>query len=183
MAIEPAAISAAPPTTMSRVELTAPDRPAASAKGTVSPSDMPMTTSRTKSPAVKCFSTCGVSGIVCSNLRMGFEIEPGLAYHLAFSAVGELAERLGQRKPQGTPDFHPHFGSDLVDAAGLVTQKIEADDFEDTLPVSPGAHIDVADVGEFGDQAGNNAGLLAHLAQGGLVGLFIFIDQALGQRE
>jgi hypothetical protein len=35
----------------------APDRPAASANGTVSPSDMPMTTSRTVSPAVKCFST------------------------------------------------------------------------------------------------------------------------------
>src|SRR5437879_4682816 len=45
------------------VELTAPERPAARANGTVNPSDMPITISRTVSPAVKCCSICGVCGI------------------------------------------------------------------------------------------------------------------------
>jgi hypothetical protein len=42
----------------------APVRPAARAKGTVKPSDMPMTMSRTVLLAVKCFSMCGVIGMV-----------------------------------------------------------------------------------------------------------------------
>ena len=41
---------------------TAPDRPAANAKGTVSPSAVPMTRSRTTSFWVKCFSSCGGPG-------------------------------------------------------------------------------------------------------------------------
>jgi hypothetical protein len=57
--MEPAAISADPATTISQWFCTAPDRPAASAKGTVRPSDMPMTTSRTISDPVKCCSKCG----------------------------------------------------------------------------------------------------------------------------
>src|ERR1700694_1418383 len=48
------------------VELTAPERPAARANGTVNPSDMPITMSRTASPAVKCRSICGVCGITFS---------------------------------------------------------------------------------------------------------------------
>src|SRR5207245_8865178 len=60
---EPAATSARPPTRIIRVFCTAPKSPAARANGTVSPSDMPITTSRTKLPAVKCFSTCGARGI------------------------------------------------------------------------------------------------------------------------
>src|SRR5260370_28339274 len=67
MAIEPAAISASRAVTTRRVALalavTAPDMPAAKAKGTVRPSAMPMTTSRTLALAVKCDSTCGVAGI------------------------------------------------------------------------------------------------------------------------
>src|SRR5450432_3277025 len=63
MAMEPAAISAKPATTMMRVVMSAPDNPAASANGTVSPSAIPITTSRTNSEAVKCVSTCGVCGI------------------------------------------------------------------------------------------------------------------------
>src|SRR5437868_299890 len=42
---------------------TAPERPAARAKGTVRPSDIPITTSRTASLAVKWCSMCGVCGI------------------------------------------------------------------------------------------------------------------------
>jgi hypothetical protein len=41
----------------------APVMPAASAKGTVNPSAMPMTTSRTLALAVKCDSTCGELGM------------------------------------------------------------------------------------------------------------------------
>src|SRR6476659_6769244 len=64
MAIEPAAISARPAVTMMPgLALAIPVRPAASANGTVKPSDIPITMSRTVSPAVKCFSTCGVRGI------------------------------------------------------------------------------------------------------------------------
>jgi hypothetical protein len=40
----------------------APVSPAASANGTVSPSDIPITMSRTAAVAVKCFSTCSVTG-------------------------------------------------------------------------------------------------------------------------
>jgi len=46
IAIDPAAISANPAVTMTRVVPTAPDTPAARANGTVRPSDMPMTVSR-----------------------------------------------------------------------------------------------------------------------------------------
>src|SRR5437867_3084029 len=63
MAMEPAAISASPAVTMMPACCTAPLNPAASANGTVSPSAMPMTTSRTIALAVKCRSTCGVCGI------------------------------------------------------------------------------------------------------------------------
>jgi len=63
MAIEPAAISARPAVTMMPVEATAPVSPAASAKGTVNPSDIPMTMSLTTSLAVKCLSIWGVCGI------------------------------------------------------------------------------------------------------------------------
>src|SRR5277367_2762971 len=49
MAMEPAAISARPARTTMWEEATAPERPAASANGTVRPSDRPMTTSRTDS--------------------------------------------------------------------------------------------------------------------------------------
>src|SRR5690348_11959315 len=52
---------------------TAPESPAANANGTVSPSDIPITTSRTLSLAVKCRSMCGVCGMKSScflNCRM-----------------------------------------------------------------------------------------------------------------
>src|SRR5580700_6388218 len=71
MAMDPAAISASPATTMMRVVVSAPDNPAASAKGTVRPSAIPMTMSRTNSEAVKCDSTCGVCGIL-------FQVSPSV---------------------------------------------------------------------------------------------------------
>src|ERR1700685_3668396 len=69
MAIEPAAISAIPPVMMSVVVSAAPVKPAARANGTVRPSDIPITMSRTIADDVKCFSTCGVVGIVNSILN------------------------------------------------------------------------------------------------------------------
>src|SRR2546422_4314585 len=75
MAIAPAAISAEPAVMITRVDSTAPDRPAARAKGTVSPSDMPITMSRIVSEAVKCFSTCGVWGT--GNLHLDVVNAPG----------------------------------------------------------------------------------------------------------
>src|SRR5439155_11619814 len=63
MAIEPAATSARPAVTMIELASRAPVSPAARAKGTVRPSAIPIPTSRTTGPAVKCCSTWGVAGI------------------------------------------------------------------------------------------------------------------------
>src|SRR5512141_2571034 len=62
MAMDPAAISASPATIMMCEASTAPVSPAAKAKGTVRPSAMPITMSRTTSEDWKCFSTWGVRG-------------------------------------------------------------------------------------------------------------------------
>src|ERR1022692_2672874 len=56
---------------MMPVASTAPDNPAARANGTVRPSDIPITMSRTASVEVKCFSMCGVCGIGRFFLRSG----------------------------------------------------------------------------------------------------------------
>jgi hypothetical protein len=45
------------------VDSTTPDRPATKAKGTVNPSDIPMTMPQIVSEEVKCVSTCRVCGI------------------------------------------------------------------------------------------------------------------------
>jgi hypothetical protein len=58
-----AATSARPAVITMPVDCTTPERPAAKAKGTVSPSGIPMTTSRIVSEEMKCFSTCGVCGM------------------------------------------------------------------------------------------------------------------------
>jgi len=46
------------------LDSTAPDKPAATAKGTVRPSDIPITMSRTDSESVKCNSGCGWAELV-----------------------------------------------------------------------------------------------------------------------
>src|SRR5580704_5022104 len=84
MAMEPAAISAKPATTMMRVAATAPERPAARANGTVSPSAMPITTSRTNSEAVKCDSMCwawGIAPSLCQPGAQAFEIAEKVQKH------------------------------------------------------------------------------------------------------
>src|SRR5579863_4246310 len=59
---------------MSLEASTAPVNPAASAKGTVRPSAMPMTISRTTALASKCFSTCGVKGTLLLRGERRFQI-------------------------------------------------------------------------------------------------------------
>src|SRR2546422_4283789 len=59
----PAAISARPAVTTMAVESMTPETPAARANGTGRPSAMPITMSLTIALAVKCCSTCGVSGM------------------------------------------------------------------------------------------------------------------------
>src|SRR5438093_13439540 len=68
---DPAAISANPAVTMMRVVSTAPDKPAASANGTVRPSAMPMTMSRTVAVPVKWRSMWGICGIRVSDRYRG----------------------------------------------------------------------------------------------------------------
>src|SRR5690349_158928 len=63
MAIDPAPISANPAITISCVFATAPESPAASADGTVSPSDILITMSRTKLHEVRWYSAWGVRAI------------------------------------------------------------------------------------------------------------------------
>jgi hypothetical protein len=65
IAIAPAATSANPAVTMIWDEVTAAESPAARANGTVKPSAIPITTSRTDAEPVKCLSTCGVAGKTC----------------------------------------------------------------------------------------------------------------------
>src|SRR5881398_934758 len=82
MAIEPAAISARPAVTTMPLEATAPLSPAASANGTVRPSDMPMTTSRTVSLAVKWRSVCGVRGMARALCRVELRHVPHVGNQL-----------------------------------------------------------------------------------------------------
>src|ERR1700733_1878370 len=98
MAMDPAAISASPATTMMRVVVSAPDSPAASAKGTVSPSAIPITISRTNSEAVKCDSTCGVCGIF-------FQVSPSVGISsrrnlLRSSLSHDVAAAIAALRPQ-----------------------------------------------------------------------------------
>ena len=75
------------------VEDTAPERPAARAKGTVSPSAMPMTMSRTRAEAEKCFSMCGVVGM------RPWKVNPGCA-SIPLGSVAEGLDTAPQHQPQ-----------------------------------------------------------------------------------
>src|SRR5579864_2991010 len=68
---------------------TAPVNPAASAKGTVRPSAIPMTMSRTTSVASKCFSTCGVKGTLLLRDECRFQIFASIR----FRSLGDLLGR------------------------------------------------------------------------------------------
>src|ERR1700674_5077544 len=178
MAIDPAAISASPPTTINLVSCTAPESPAARAKGTVSPSAMPITTSRTNSPAVKCFSICGARGIA-SNLRMIFQIFLGPANHITFPSIRQLQASVFEWNPQSTLDLNAHRGINFVDISGLIFQQIKTHDFENPLLVPPGAHINILDISQLGNRSRDQPGFLSHLANGRLVGLFTRVHQPL----
>src|SRR5579872_3302212 len=109
MAIDPATISARPATTMMCEASTAPVRPAAKAKGTVSPSAIPITMSRTTSDDWKCFSTCGVRGKelrleISASIRLrNFRNLFGRAFgDDAAAAVAALGTQIDH--PVGAPD-------------------------------------------------------------------------------
>ena len=89
MTIDPAAISASLGVTTIEVESIAPDSPAARAKGTVKPSDVPMTMSRTDLPDVKCCSTCGVNATKVVNVAGREE-----AAHFPAAAAGVVGRAL-----------------------------------------------------------------------------------------
>src|SRR5216684_4101749 len=97
--MEPAAISARPAVTTMPLDATAPVRPAASANGTVSPSDIPMTTSRSESLPWKWRSTCGVCGMRPLALRGG--AGAGLVLGRVVLEVVERVRRHAERAQVG----------------------------------------------------------------------------------
>src|SRR5260221_14666267 len=113
MAMEPAAISASPATTTIWLEFTAPEMPAARAKGTVSPSDIPITMSLTRAVPVKWCSVWAVVGNL-KLLRMGLEILQAFFRHLSLSVVPEFGSRLRQGEPVGATYLVPHFPGDVA---------------------------------------------------------------------
>src|ERR1043166_3410857 len=123
MAIEPAAISARPAVTMIDACDTAPESPAASATGTVRPSAMPMTTSRTISLAVKWLSMCRVSGIraLCRARRRFHVIDEALDLERllvdAEHRVGDGAARLPLRDGRGDDRPRHELGAVLLHVA------------------------------------------------------------------
>src|ERR1043165_7553774 len=123
MAIEPAAISARPAVTTIDACATAPLSPAASANGTVSPSDIPMTTSRTISLAVKWRSVCRVSGMcaLCRARRCLHVLDQtihleGLLMDLEYRIV-DGAERLALRHRRGDDRARHEVGPVLLHEA------------------------------------------------------------------
>src|SRR5215472_2261452 len=103
--------------------------------------------------------------------RMSSDVLLCRFYDLALAFVAELGGSVVERDPEGALDLNPHFGRDVAEFAGAIQKKVEADDFEDARLIAPVAHIDVLDVGEFGDEIGANAGLFFDLTQGGLLRL------------
>src|SRR6185437_5414536 len=149
MAIDPAAISASPPTITSRVLCNAPDNPAASAKGTVRPSDIPMTTSRTKLLPVKCASVC-LMRCTQSDLRMKFQVFQRAARHIFFAAIGQSFPGIAQWDPESALHLYAHFFGNIVNSAGLIFQKIKTDNFINTRPIAPCADVNVLYISQLG---------------------------------
>src|SRR3954452_20356939 len=164
MAIDPAAISASPPIVISRVFATAPESPAASANGSVNPSDIPITTSRTKFPEVKCCSLCLTRAIAIGALLwVGFQIFLRQLHHVPLAFVGQLPLRAFERNPKRLFHFDPHFGFDVINLPGLVPRQVKADNLENALLVTPAANIHIFNIGELRQFRSLNSGLLTDL--------------------
>src|ERR1035438_4565778 len=163
MAMEPAAISARPATTTRWLLSTAPEIPAASAKGTVSPSDIPITTSRTTLPAVKWRSMCGVCGMG-PQLGMGLEVLYGAVGNFALAVVTQRGRRVFQWQPERALHLNSHFGRDVAQAAGAVQQQIKADNLEHARAVAPAAHVEVFDVHQLAHQFAAHPSLFGYFA-------------------
>jgi hypothetical protein len=93
------------------VEDTAAESPAASANGTVKPSAIPITTSRTDADPVKCFSTCGIVGMPfpswldrspCDASKFkGYADDPSSLGEPVIGLDGLAASSIALRKPSG----------------------------------------------------------------------------------
>src|SRR3954462_10360755 len=146
--MEPAAISAIPAITTMEVLAMLPESPAARAKGTVNPSAMPMTTSRTTRPEVKWVSTsggrcgCGCSSFTREEIyhRGSDLVRSGpldsLHRHLALALIAEFFGSIFQRQPHGMSPFAFHLFLDVADLAAHVFEQVKADDFEYLRPVA-----------------------------------------------
>src|SRR6266850_2107855 len=117
MAMEPAATSARPAVTMIELASMAPVSPAARAKGTVRPSDIPITTSRTTAPAVKCCSTWGVTGIAGPPARI---LAAGRADRPEERVEPSVVQR--SRRPHA-PAHVEREGTDRADRLGHVVRR------------------------------------------------------------
>src|SRR3954453_21467146 len=143
MAIEPAAISARPAVATIHVPTFAPERPAASANGTVRPSAIPITTSRTNSLAVKWRSMWAVSGVVVGvgiseipHLTLpglaagpaGVALEPVIQVVMLAAPPGEIVREEVRRDERDAPALDLSDVRLLVVAARVEAIRVPADD-------------------------------------------------------
>src|SRR6185437_14728256 len=87
--------------------------------------------------------------------------------HVALPAIAQFGFGSFKRNPQRLLDFDPHLWRDVVNFAGLILEKVETHDLEHTLLVTPGANVDVFDIGELGQNCSSNARFLKNLADSG----------------
>ncbi len=61
----------------------------------------------------------------------------GAADHIAFASISQLAGASSSGIQNCAPDLDPHFASDVINFARLITQQEKRDDLEHPLLVSP----------------------------------------------
>ena len=77
---------------------------------------------------------------------MRFQKLQGAPYHIPLAPISEFAGSFVQRNPGRAFHLDPHFGSNVIDDAGVIAQQKKRNDLEDPLPVPPGSDVDVLDV-------------------------------------
>src|ERR1041384_7684626 len=104
-------------------------------------------------------------------------------HNVALPFVREFARRFFEGQPERKVDLLPHFLTDVIDLAGAVQKKEEADNLEDLFTVAPAADVDVLDVGELSDKARLDAGFFQDFALGSDSRFFAVVHQALGKGQ